>query len=185
VASFLVADSLSLARIPLGLAFIGWAGSQGWALGLVGAAALTDILDGWVARRVPPQTGDKRHYGDWLDPLCDKLFVAAVAGGLWSAYETPASLLALMMLREALQALAMVVYRTSQGLRREGPYNYRAGWAGKATTVAQFGCALAIVLGWHQPWLLAGLCAALGAFAVSIYVGRVRSVAEGNPAQTT
>ncbi|HEU4533954.1 MAG TPA: CDP-alcohol phosphatidyltransferase family protein, partial [Polyangiaceae bacterium] len=46
-------------------------------LALMGAAALSDLLDGWMARRArggaPPPPGGGR--GAWLDPLCDKAFV--------------------------------------------------------------------------------------------------------------
>ena len=48
---FLVPNLLSAARVPLAVAFpfaIGYAWS---ALAVLGAAVVTDILDGWLARR--------------------------------------------------------------------------------------------------------------------------------------
>jgi CDP-diacylglycerol--glycerol-3-phosphate 3-phosphatidyltransferase len=64
---------LSLARIvvmPLLAIFIerrmGW-----WALGILVAAGLTDLLDGWLARRMKQETA----MGKLLDPIADKIFL--------------------------------------------------------------------------------------------------------------
>jgi cardiolipin synthase len=45
----------------------------GWALGVFALAALTDLLDGWVARR----RGKASRLGAFLDPLADKLLLTA------------------------------------------------------------------------------------------------------------
>lgn len=37
-------------------------------------ALLSDFLDGWIARRCNAQSS----CGQWLDPLCDKIFIASV-----------------------------------------------------------------------------------------------------------
>jgi CDP-diacylglycerol--glycerol-3-phosphate 3-phosphatidyltransferase len=41
---------------------------------LVGIAAITDFIDGWVARRF----GQHSRFGEFLDPVADKLMVAIV-----------------------------------------------------------------------------------------------------------
>ena len=41
---------------------------------IFGVAAVTDILDGWVARRFNQQS----KFGEFLDPVADKLMVAIV-----------------------------------------------------------------------------------------------------------
>lgn len=41
---------------------------------LFGLAAITDMLDGWVARRF----GQTSKFGEFLDPVADKLMVAIV-----------------------------------------------------------------------------------------------------------
>ena len=41
---------------------------------LFGVAAITDFLDGWVARRY----GQSSSFGEFLDPVADKLMVAIV-----------------------------------------------------------------------------------------------------------
>ena len=64
---------LSLARVPLGLLFPfvvdPWA-----SLLVVATAGLSDMLDGWYARRFGKETAT----GALLDPLSDKFFVAAM-----------------------------------------------------------------------------------------------------------
>ena len=47
---------------------------------VLGAAAVTDVLDGHLARRSGATSG----VGSWLDPICDKLFVGAVLVALLS-----------------------------------------------------------------------------------------------------
>lgn len=171
-----LADFLSLVRIPLGVAFVAVAAHRTAALAIVAVSAFTDIADGWAARRSlgPESRTAPRHHGDWLDPLCDKLFVAAMVAGLYIAHRPPVALLVLLLAREMLQLIAIAVYRTGRGLRRLEPYNYRAGRVGKATTVVQFACALAILWGWREPWPLAAGAAILGIVSVVIHVRRVQ-----------
>src|SRR4051812_33114252 len=91
---------LSLTRLPLGGLFwlaLGPTARQSlWAFGVMAAAAVTDVLDGHLARRnaaraaaargAPPSDNDDEDaaapgtggMGAWLDPICDKLFVALV-----------------------------------------------------------------------------------------------------------
>lgn len=67
-----LAHALTLARIPLAALFVALPDAR---LGIVIAAALTDALDGSVARYAK-RHGATSTAGDWLDPACDKLFVA-------------------------------------------------------------------------------------------------------------
>lgn len=45
-----------------------------WAFGLYAVAAITDFLDGWIARKFNQITP----FGTFLDPISDKVFVAAM-----------------------------------------------------------------------------------------------------------
>ena len=65
------ADVLTALRIPLAVAFP-FVGHAGWQLAIVGAAAVSDFLDGWLARRY----GGSR-LGAILDPIADKVFMLA------------------------------------------------------------------------------------------------------------
>ena len=46
-------DLLSLVRLPLGVAFVPLAGRPTAALAVLALAAVSDVLDGWLARRRP------------------------------------------------------------------------------------------------------------------------------------
>ena len=65
-----VSNLLSLARIPLGVTFLAVSEPRTLAL-IVGAGALTDLLDGFVAR----VTNTRTEIGALLDPFCDRIFV--------------------------------------------------------------------------------------------------------------
>lgn len=72
--AFSLADSMSLARIPLAALFLLVPGVP-VRLAVLLLAAATDLGDGWVARRF----GGSR-IGAVLDPIADKLFVAVAFG---------------------------------------------------------------------------------------------------------
>jgi phosphatidylglycerophosphate synthase len=174
-----VADYLSLVRIPLGVMFLVVADGVGLALGVLAAAGLSDVLDGWVARRQrrEGQTPAHVHRGDWLDPLCDKLFVLAVALGLYLARQPPLLLLALLMTREVLQTISMVVMRLVPSLHRASHvYDYKAHPLGKATTVVQFLTGALLLLDHPLARPAVYLTAALGVLTVAIYISRVRRI---------
>lgn len=73
-----IPNLLTLARlllvIPLCAAFWLPGGAAGWtALALFALAAITDGLDGWLARRWHAESD----FGRWLDPIADKILVTA------------------------------------------------------------------------------------------------------------
>jgi len=117
---------LSLARIPLAAGFI--AVGDTWMRPVVLAlAVLTDLLDGFLARRVGPS-----RLGVALDPVADKLFMAA---GFWVVLRSgllhPLEV-AGVLLRDI---VAFLAYLTMVVRGRPTTLPARAG--GKAVTVAQ------------------------------------------------
>jgi phosphatidylglycerophosphate synthase len=139
-----------------------------WVLfGLMALAALTDMLDGFIARRLKLQGR-----GAWLDPVCDKIFVASVAAAVWFFLQPAWHLLILIALREILQ-LPLMAALFIAGHGRS--YNFKSAYLGKATTVAQF-LALAVMVfrGDVGPW--AWLAAALGVLSVIQYAGRAANI---------
>jgi cardiolipin synthase len=169
-----LADWFSLVRIPLGALFLFVAGRWPLALGVLVAAGVSDVLDGWAARRYRAPGDHARHRGDWLDPFCDKIFVAAVLTGIYIVHRPPPALLLLVVTRELLQGLSLIIYRLVPALRRGTPYNYRAHVLGKATTVAQFTTAAAFLIDHPLSRPLAVVSALLGVAAVLVYVNRAR-----------
>jgi hypothetical protein len=65
---------LSLARLPLGVAFVFALGHGPWPWIALVASAVTDVLDGWYARR----TGQVTKTGAMVDGVMDKVFVLLV-----------------------------------------------------------------------------------------------------------
>jgi cardiolipin synthase len=162
-----LADLLSLARIPLGVAFVPLAGRPIPAFVVLALAAATDVLDGWTARHI----GKPSRWGDWLDPVCDKLFMTGVVTGLYVFHHPPLLLLGLILTREAILFLLFFAYHAAPNLRGTR-YDYRANAVGKANTVAQFLAVTALLL--HHPAALplAALCGALGVASSVTYARR-------------
>jgi phosphatidylglycerophosphate synthase len=167
---------LSLSRLPLGWVFwmvLGKTPDRGpLALGVMALAAVTDVLDGTIARR---RGVDASGAGSWLDPICDKLFVGAVLAALHFERGVPLGLLAIIVTRELLQLPMVVVYRISPTLRRWLRYDFRASVLGKAATVAQFLAIAALVLGLPAREL-AALAFGLGVIALGDYVRRAVAI---------
>ncbi len=163
---------LSLARLPLGgLFWVVLRATPGQALpglGVLAAAAATDVLDGIAARR---SGADLAGVGSWLDPLCDKLFVGAVLGALHFERHVPWGVLALIVARELLQLPMSLIYRAFPTLRHFLHYDFRASRLGKAATISQFLAIMALILG--LPYRLPVACAfVLGLVALADYVRR-------------
>jgi cardiolipin synthase (CMP-forming) len=168
-----VADYLSLARIPLGVVFLFVAHDTALALIVLVAAGVSDVLDGWFARRRPADARRPRR-GDWLDPLCDKLFVGAVVAGLYLARRPPTLWLALLVTREVLQLVAVTALRLVPTLHRlSRDYDFRANPLGKATTVVQFFAAAALLVAHPMAGPVVWLAAGMGLVSVFTYVRRL------------
>jgi len=177
-----VANLLSLSRVPLGAAFA-WTladrpGDLVWPPFVVLAlAGLTDVLDGWFARRAMARVtgrpgGTPAGMGSWLDPICDKLFVAAVLGAIWVHQRPPLGWLALILARELAQLPLSLVYVAVPALRKWLRYDFRASVPGKAATVTQFAAVSALVLRHPSARLLAWASFVVGMIALADYLGR-------------
>lgn len=169
-----LAHALTLARIPIAIGF-GWVhGNTRWAFALIALAALTDTLDGNVARWVKRRKQVPRHHdiGGWLDPLVDKLFVVIVIVVLWH-HTHDVLILALIGARElVLVPLTAVYLAWRRAHHRASLGELSADPLGKAATVAQF-VALAIVLAVPRYGLIAaGVAAVLGLIAAGHYIVR-------------
>ncbi len=134
------ADLISLLRIPLAVAFV-LVSHNGWRLVIVAAAALTDLLDGPVARRFGSSP-----FGAVLDPIADKVFMAAAVGvvafsGRLEVYEIVG-----VLLRDIVATVAFVITLVSHQ-----PRAIPARSSGKAVTVAQILTLVAFLV--NSPYL--------------------------------
>lgn len=120
------ADAVSLARLPLAVAFVA-TDSNDVRLPVLVLAAASDLLDGWLARRFGPS-----RIGSVLDPITDKLFMIAAFAMLAAARAlTPLEILG-VLLRDLLAPLG---YLLTVALRRPFAIPARAG--GKLVTTGQ------------------------------------------------
>ncbi|HEV2290443.1 MAG TPA: CDP-alcohol phosphatidyltransferase family protein [Gemmatimonadales bacterium] len=156
------ADFLTLSRIPLAVAFLR-VDLPLDRLGILAAAALSDLLDGALARRL----GGSR-FGAVLDPITDKLFMAAaflvvLLSGRLAWYEVVA-----VLLRDLVATGAFVVWAVSGR-----PAAVPARLGGKAVTLGQVLTLVAFLL--DSPLLqeLAWATAAIAIYAIYDYARAV------------
>jgi cardiolipin synthase len=139
-------NAITLARIalvPLLVALM-HAGEHRAVFWVALAASASDALDGGLARRYGWQT----RLGALLDPIADKLLIAACFVGLWSIGLVPDWLLALVLGRDLLIVGGALVFHWLIA-----PLQARPSWPSKITTVAQIAFALGWItwLAWREP----------------------------------
>jgi CDP-diacylglycerol--glycerol-3-phosphate 3-phosphatidyltransferase len=100
---------------------------------LFGVAGFTDLLDGWVARRF----GQMSKFGEFLDPVADKLMVAIVlvmlvqGDPLWYV-----DIIAMIIIGREITISALREWMATIGERA----NVQVSWSGKIkTTLQMFG----------------------------------------------
>jgi CDP-diacylglycerol---glycerol-3-phosphate 3-phosphatidyltransferase len=131
VAMWNLPNSLTLLRImlvPLLVVVLltRFRGSDFWGLGIFLVASLTDLLDGWIARR----TGRITVAGTMLDPIADKLLISAAFISLVEMKLAPAWMVAIIIGREfAVTGLRQIAQE--QGII------IAANWWGKLKTLSQ------------------------------------------------
>src|ERR1041385_6159037 len=152
------ADLLTIARLPLAAAFVLGTGVRGRLL-ILALSSLTDLSDGWVARR----WGGSR-LGAFLDPVADKIFVAAAFTVVLLSGELTWWEIALVLLRDMLATLAFLY---TVATRRPASLPARAG--GKAVTLLQMTALFAFILDSSYLRPVAFAAAAVGVYAVYDY----------------
>ncbi|HEY3587285.1 MAG TPA: CDP-alcohol phosphatidyltransferase family protein [Myxococcaceae bacterium] len=97
---------LRLAAVPVFVS-LHLGGRPGWALVVFLAAAVTDWLDGLLARLLDQRT----KLGAFLDPLADKLLIGAALIVLFLENEAPLWMVALVAFRDGSMALGALVVK--------------------------------------------------------------------------
>lgn len=133
-----VPNVLSLVRIALIPVFTALylTRHDGWAFAALALSGVTDVLDGWIARRFDQITD----CGKLLDPLSDKLTQVAVAVALTTRLKELLPLAILCFVKEACQGVGGVILLS----RRQTVRGSR--WFGKMSTAVFYACMLALVL---------------------------------------
>ena len=97
---------------------------------LFGVAAITDFLDGWVARRY----GQVSSFGEFLDPVADKLMVAIVLVMLVQGDpDWYVDIIAMVIIGREITVSALREWMATIGELA----NVKVSWAGKFKTVLQ------------------------------------------------
>lgn len=123
---------------------------------LIGLAAISDFLDGWIARA--RHTASK--WGALLDPITDRVFViVALATYVFIGALTTGEYFT-MIIRDLATAIGFLVARAVPSLQR---VTFKARWAGKITTTVQLLVLLAVPL---APTLVRPLVIAVGVLSV-------------------
>jgi phosphatidylglycerophosphate synthase len=168
----LIPNLLSGARIPLAVAFPLASGDAPLALGVLGLAGLTDVLDGWTARKL----GQATPVGALVDGISDKVFAASVLGTLIaSGMLTPLS--ALLLATRELAELPLAIRVLASKRARLTEIDRRANKLGKVATALEFATVLAVVA--HMPGrlgLLAGTAVVGAAAGASYWLREVRAL---------
>ena len=130
---------LSLLRLPLAAIFPFAAGSRGGALLVLALAGVTDVLDGYLARR----DGQVTATGAVLDPIADKVFALSVVSTLIAEGRIPRWGIPALLAREILEA--PLLFWVLRRPREEGgqPVEVQSMRLGKLATVAQFAAVMA------------------------------------------
>jgi phosphatidylglycerophosphate synthase len=152
---------LSASRLALAAGFVASSGT-GTQVGIIGIAAATDFLDGWIARRVHATS----RWGALIDPIADRAFVLTVVATLLFTGELSPGAYFVLISRDLATAIGFLVARIIPWLRG---VTFKARAAGKAVTVLQLLAIVAkLVVPELFPWLL-GLVGVASVLAIADY----------------
>ncbi len=114
-----------------------------WALAVLVVAAVTDYLDGKIARAF----GLQSRLGELLDPIADRLYIAATVVGLAWREIIPWWLVAVLLVRELILVVVLLA------LRRIGIIGLPVHFVGKAATFNLLYAFPVLLLGETWVWL--------------------------------
>lgn len=136
---------LRILMIPAVLVFLerGTPSDCYWAAVIYSLAAITDMLDGWLARRA----GLVSVLGKFLDPLADKLIVAAVLVWLVSMGRIPAWTVVVLLSRE-------ITITALRGIASAEGLIIPAGSGGKLKTALQMIGLICLIVGYRYTFTL-------------------------------
>ncbi len=160
-----VPSLISLLRLPLAAGFVLFVSRPLAALAVLALAGLSDVVDGWYARRYRQATAT----GAVVDGFTDKLFAAAVVVALVGHRSFEWHEAVLLATREVLELPLLVWWMLHRKRRRAKAEDPKANRLGKAVTVLQFAAVSSALF--HQPlrFVLLYAVAGLGFVAAVMY----------------
>jgi cardiolipin synthase (CMP-forming) len=124
-----IPNLLSCSRLALAAGFVASSATE-TQVGIIGAAAVTDFLDGWIARRVHATS----RWGAMLDPIADRFFVLTVVATMLFTGRLGTGAYFVMIMRDLATAVGFLVSRIIPWLRT---VTFQARISGKVVTVLQ------------------------------------------------
>ena len=181
-----LANALTAARIPFAIGFWITYGTPAWSAVWVAAAAVSDALDGRVARWARARAGvseSAASIGAVLDPAADKLFVVIALAAIVAHDRDSLPLIACVAARELVMIPLVVGYWIAHCLGAMRTIELRAHMIGKAATVVQFVALAAIATPelTAARWPLAIAGGVLGLAAVVEQATRIRTARRPEP----
>jgi len=140
---------VSLSRVVLAVAFVVDHGTNA-RIAIVLAAAVTDMLDGWIAR----SAGLESRFGALVDPFSDRVFVLVAVSTFVSEGTMSTLEYFIMISRDLMTAVGFLVARSVSWLR---PVEFRARPSGKVVTGLQLLAFVSVlrIPGWVGPMIWA------------------------------
>lgn len=152
---------ISSSRVVLAVAFL-LADAVPVRLALIVLAGVTDVLDGWLARRFRAAS----RVGALIDPVADRLFVLGVVVSYVLSDDLRWWQAVVLLFRDVMSVIGFFVARSVSWLR---PIPFKARWLGKAVTVAQSCTFMAVLLAPSWVMALLAIVALLGVAATIDY----------------
>jgi len=152
-------NAVSLSRVGLAAAFLA-TNDVGPRVALVVAASISDVLDGWLARR----RNAVSRWGALIDPISDRAFVFAAALTLVAGGRLGPAQCVVLLFRDVMTAIGFIVARIVRWLR---PVAFRARPLGKGVTVLQLAALMGAII---RPAVVTPLVVAVGATSVAATV---------------
>lgn len=162
-----------LAMIPLFVGFYLMGQNVGCAV-VLALSGVTDLADGWIARHFDAVTD----VGKVLDPVADKLTLAAALGMLVSVHPALTIPLVLLVIKELVMGMSGMA-----AIMRTGVV-HGAVWHGKITTALTYLAMFVHVL-WQDitPWasnIMSTACSAMMLLSLSLYtLDNIRRIRRG------
>jgi cardiolipin synthase (CMP-forming) len=133
-----IPNILSVSRLALAAGFVASSAPE-TQVGIIGAAAVSDFLDGWIARRVKATS----RWGAMLDPIADRFFVLTVVASMLFTGRIGTGGYFVMITRDLATAVGFLVARVVPWLRR---VTFQARISGKVVTVLQLVTLVALLV---------------------------------------
>ena len=145
-----IPNLISVSRVALAAGFVASSATE-TQVGIIGAAAFTDFLDGWLARRVKATS----RWGAMIDAIADRFFVLTVVATMLFTGMIGTGAYFVLISRDLATAVGFLVAKSVPWLRG---VTFQARMSGKVVTVLQLLTLVSVlVLPEVTPWLVAAV----------------------------